>query len=238
MADRTRELNFALLTDRLETWRAGRASVLAAVCPELFRGSGRDRRSSSPTPRSVRLFQAMLHGLTAGGHALDALYAHIQGAPGGVRRRRRPRHHHRGGDRPSRPVGTGQPSRPRRDPPARHPVDAGALSLALRSGMREVVAEQDLAASPRRSSGPAPVASAIGQTMTGGPRRPPSRRRPTMPPRPRPSRAAAEAPSRQLSTVFSTKGGVGKSLVATNLGRRLGEIGDARVPGRPRRQQR
>ena len=52
------------------------------------------------------------------------------------------------------------------------------------------------------------------------------------------AQAEADAPQGKVITVFSTKGGVGKSLVATNLGVALADAGPARLPRRPRRQQR
>ena len=72
---------------------------------------------------------------------------------------------------------------------------------------------------PQRRQGDLPDPGGRGQ----GRRRGGDGRRPR-PPRPR-AQAAADAPQGKVITVFSTKGGVGKSLVATNLGVALSDAG-------------
>lgn len=111
----------------------------------------------------------------------------------------------------------------------RHEVDSTALSMALRSGMREVVAARDLAGITTAVQRARSVANAIGQTMMGEAQAAADSAR---------AQAAAEvaqaaavaqaeaaAPRGKVLTVFSTKGGVGKSLVATNLGVALASSG-------------
>ena len=83
-------------------------------------------------------------------------------------------------------------------------VDGGLLARAMRSGMREVVAVDDLTGlghAVRRAQAVARAMSTNGERAT-----------------------AAEAPG-ALVTVFSTKGGVGKTLLATNLGAALADRG-------------
>ena len=89
----------------------------------------------------------------------------------------------------------------------RRRVDTSVLAEALRSGMREVVEERDLTG----------LGAAVGRakqvwTALNGP-------------------AAAEAtgPVGQLITVFSPKGGVGKTTLAVNLGIALSDKGRKRV---------
>lgn len=86
----------------------------------------------------------------------------------------------------------------------RHTVDNAVLARALRSGMREVVATDDataLAHAVRRAQA---VARAMFQTGEQG---------------------EVGGAAGALVTVFSTKGGVGKSLVATSLGTALAGLG-------------
>jgi pilus assembly protein CpaE len=88
----------------------------------------------------------------------------------------------------------------------RHRVDSAVLSDALRSGVREVVEARDLtgvAEAVRRSRA---VTEAMLET-SDAPERP------------------DEGPVGNVVTVFSTKGGVGKSLVATNLAVALADRG-------------
>jgi pilus assembly protein CpaE len=83
-------------------------------------------------------------------------------------------------------------------------VDQAVLARAMRAGVREVVATDDLAgigSAVRRIEAVARAMSGAGDP-TGGPSVPGG-----------------------LVTVFSTKGGVGKTLVATNLGAALADLG-------------
>lgn len=98
----------------------------------------------------------------------------------------------------------------------RDTVDAAALSMALRSGMREVVQSKDLAGITTAVQRARSVASAIGQTMQGEVQAAAEEARARLVAETEAERVAAEAPQGKLFTVFSTKGGVGKSLVATN----------------------
>ena len=86
----------------------------------------------------------------------------------------------------------------------RHTVDSAVLAGALRSGMREVVAVDDptaLAHAVRR-------VQAVARAMFNSADQP-----------------GSAGSGGALLTVFSTKGGVGKSLVATNLGAALADLG-------------
>lgn len=87
----------------------------------------------------------------------------------------------------------------------RHEVDSATLTAALRAGMREVVAVDD--AVGLRDA--VDRAAALATAWTGAA----SAAQPGPPPR------------GGLVTVFSTKGGVGKSLVATNLAAALADSG-------------
>lgn len=104
----------------------------------------------------------------------------------------------------------------------RHEVDSGALALALRSGMREVVAARDLAGITTAVQRARSVASAIGQTMMDEAQAAAESARAEVAAQAAHAAAAAQAeadaPRGRIVTVFSTKGGVGKSLVATNVG--------------------
>ena len=89
----------------------------------------------------------------------------------------------------------------------RRRVDTSVLAEALRSGMREVVEERDLTG----------LGSAVGrakqvwQALNG------------------PVAPGGSGPRGQLVTVFSPKGGVGKTTLAVNLGIALSEKGKHRV---------
>jgi pilus assembly protein CpaE len=98
----------------------------------------------------------------------------------------------------------------------RDTVDANALSLALRSGMREVVQSKDLAGITTAVQRARSVASAIGQTMLGEVQAAAEQAKARLVAEAEAQRAAEEGPQGKLFTVFSTKGGVGKSLVAVN----------------------
>jgi pilus assembly protein CpaE len=80
----------------------------------------------------------------------------------------------------------------------RHRVDSTVLAEALRSGMREVVEARDLTGIAQAVHRAQVVAEAMQATYEGGP-------------------VVDGGPLGRQVTVFSTKGGVGKSLVATNL---------------------
>ena len=89
----------------------------------------------------------------------------------------------------------------------RRRVDTSVLAEALRSGMREVVEERDLTG----------LGAAVGRakqvwTALNGP-----------------AQAEATGPLGQLITVFSPKGGVGKTTLAVNLGIALSDRGTKRV---------
>lgn len=104
----------------------------------------------------------------------------------------------------------------------RHDVDSTSLSLALRSGMREVVAARDLAGITTAVQRARSVANAIGQTLMDEVQAAAQSARAEVAAEAAQAaahaQAQAEAPRGKVLTVFSTKGGVGKSLVATNLG--------------------
>ncbi|WP_374456589.1 CpaE family protein [Nocardioides sp.] len=107
----------------------------------------------------------------------------------------------------------------------RDTVDAGTLSLALRSGMREVVQSKDLAGITTAVQRARSVASAIGQTMMGEVQAAAEEAKARLVAEAEAQRAAEEAPQGKLFTVFSTKGGVGKSLVAVNTAVALSQRG-------------
>lgn len=104
----------------------------------------------------------------------------------------------------------------------RYEVDSDALALALRSGMREVVDARDLAGITTAVQRARSVASAIGQTLMGEAQAAAALARAEAAAEAAQAaadaQAEADAPRGKVVTVFSTKGGVGKSLVATNLG--------------------
>ncbi len=104
----------------------------------------------------------------------------------------------------------------------RHDVDSAALALALRSGMREVVQARDLAGITTAVQRARSVANAIGQTLMGEAQAAAATVRAEVAAEvahaAATAQAEADAPRGKVLTVFSTKGGVGKSLVATNLG--------------------
>ncbi|PVG82750.1 MinD/ParA family protein [Nocardioides gansuensis] len=85
----------------------------------------------------------------------------------------------------------------------RHRVDSSILAEALRSGMREVVEARDLTGLAQAVQRAHVVAEAMLQSQEGG--------------------ATDGGPLGSLVTVFSTKGGVGKSFLATNLAAALAD---------------
>lgn len=107
----------------------------------------------------------------------------------------------------------------------REVVDANALAMALRSGMREVVQSKDLAGITTAVQRARSVASAIGQTMLGEVQAAAEEAKARLVAEAEAERVAAEAPRGKLFTVFSTKGGVGKSLVAVNTAVALAQKG-------------
>jgi pilus assembly protein CpaE len=107
----------------------------------------------------------------------------------------------------------------------RETVDAHALSTALRSGMREVVEARDLAGLTTAVSRARAVSSAIAQTMEDETQAAAKAALSEAHARAEAAREAAEKPTGQMVTVFSTKGGVGKSLMATNLAVSLADQG-------------
>nr|WP_253942454.1 AAA family ATPase [Nocardioides sp. zg-1230] len=107
----------------------------------------------------------------------------------------------------------------------RDTVNSDALALALRSGMREVVGARDLAGVTTAVQRARSVASAIGQTLLGEAQAAADAAMAQVAAEAAAAQAAAEGPSGRLHTVFSTKGGVGKSLVATNVAVALADAG-------------
>lgn len=111
----------------------------------------------------------------------------------------------------------------------RHEVDSNALALALRSGMREVVAARDLAGITTAVQRARSVANAIGQTLMDEVQAAAESARAEVVAEAAHAaavaQAEAEAPRGRVVTVFSTKGGVGKSLVTTNVGVALAKSG-------------
>jgi pilus assembly protein CpaE len=99
----------------------------------------------------------------------------------------------------------------------RETVDAHALSTALRSGMREVVESRDLAGLTTAVSRARQVSSAIAQTLEDETQAAAQAALSEAQARAEAAREAAARPTGQLITVFSTKGGVGKSLMAANV---------------------
>ena len=107
----------------------------------------------------------------------------------------------------------------------RDTVDNNALAVALRSGMREVVAARDLAGITTAVQRARSVANAIGQTMMDEAQAAAEAAKAELEAQAAAAQAAADAPKGKLVTVFSTKGGVGKSLVATNVAVALADSG-------------
>ena len=157
--------------------------------------------------------------------SIEDLYAHIQGAD----------HEFAVVIGPSittedaadlRPVGAGQPPRPGRDPAAATRSTRQHSRWRCAAACARSCRARTSPASPRPSSGcvrsPAPSGRrcrARSQARCRAGQGPPHGRGA------RPSAAAAEAPQGKLFTVFSTKGGVGKSLVAMNTAVALAQQG-------------
>lgn len=107
----------------------------------------------------------------------------------------------------------------------RETVDAHALSTALRSGMREVVESRDLAGLTTAVSRARAVSSAISQTMEDETQAAARAALSEAQAKAEAAREEAERPTGHLVTVFSTKGGVGKSLMAANIAVTLADQG-------------
>lgn len=109
----------------------------------------------------------------------------------------------------------------------RNTVGSDDLAMALRSGMREVVGAKDLAGVTTAVARVRSVASAIGQTLMSEAQAAADAVKAQLADEAAAARAAAEAPKGKLFTVFSTKGGVGKSLVATNVAVSIADAGQS-----------
>jgi pilus assembly protein CpaE len=109
----------------------------------------------------------------------------------------------------------------------RETVDAHALATALRSGMREVVQSRDLAGLTTAVSRARSVASAIVQTLEDETQAAAQAALSEAQANAEAARQAAEAPNGHVLTVFSTKGGVGKSLISTNVAVSLADRGNS-----------
>jgi pilus assembly protein CpaE len=109
----------------------------------------------------------------------------------------------------------------------RETVDAHALATALRSGMREVVEARDLAGLTTAVSRARAVSSAIAQTMEDETQAAAKAALSEAQARAEAAREAAAKPTGKMITVFSTKGGVGKSLMATNVAVALSDQGSS-----------
>ena len=161
-ADRTTELNFALLDRRLQGRRPAPVSRPGDILPETLPEASAVTAILEPDGAQRAVLQAMLHGSQAFAD-LDGLEQHIRTAD------------------TSSPSSSGRPC-PARLPRScaqwarvhrpdlgvillRHDVDSNTLALALRSGMREVVAARDLAGITTAVQRARSVANAIGQTM-------------------------------------------------------------------------
>lgn len=107
----------------------------------------------------------------------------------------------------------------------RRAVDHDVLTSALRSGMREVVEAQDLAGITTAVHRARSVAGEIAKTMEVEAQAAASSAVARVKADVAAEQAAADAPQGKVLTVFSTKGGVGKSLVAVNTAMALSDAG-------------
>ncbi|PUA80608.1 AAA family ATPase [Nocardioides currus] len=107
----------------------------------------------------------------------------------------------------------------------RRTVDHDVLTTALRSGMREVVEANDLAGITTAVHRARSVASEIAKTIEVEARAAATSAVAQARADVAAEQAAADAPQATVLTVFSTKGGVGKSLVATNTAVALSDAG-------------
>lgn len=107
----------------------------------------------------------------------------------------------------------------------RRTVDHEVLTTALRSGMREVVESSDLAGITTAVHRARSVASEIAKTLEGEAQAAANTALEHARAEAAAAQAAIDAPQGKVLTVFSTKGGVGKSLMATNTAVALSEAG-------------
>lgn len=107
----------------------------------------------------------------------------------------------------------------------RRSVDHDVLTTALRSGMREVVEAHDLAGITTAVHRARSVASEIAKTIEVEAQAAASSAMAQAKADVAAAQAAADAPQAQVLTVFSTKGGVGKSLIAVNTAMSLSQSG-------------
>ena len=107
----------------------------------------------------------------------------------------------------------------------RRAVDHDVLTTALRSGMREVVEAGDLAGITTAVHRARSVASEIAKTLEVEAKAAATSAVAQVRADAAAAQAAADAPQGQVLTVFSTKGGVGKSLIATNTAMALSDAG-------------
>lgn len=107
----------------------------------------------------------------------------------------------------------------------RRSVDHEVLTTALRSGMREVVEANDLAGITTAVHRARSVASEIAKTIEVEAQAAASTAMAQARADVAAQQAAADLPLGSVLTVFSTKGGVGKSLIATNTAMALSEAG-------------
>ncbi|EON23341.1 MULTISPECIES: AAA family ATPase [Nocardioides] len=107
----------------------------------------------------------------------------------------------------------------------RRTVDHDVLTTALRSGMREVVEANDLAGITTAVHRARSVASEIAKTIEVEAQAAASSAMAQAKADVAAAQAAADMPQGKVLTVFSTKGGVGKSLIATNTAVALSDAG-------------
>ncbi len=226
-ADRTSELNFALLTDDSKV-EDGPGAKLGDVFPELYPGPAVVTAVLEPDVGQRGILQAMLHG--------SAAFADLEGLDQHIRNTHNEFAVVIGPSVPSEAAAElAQWARVHRPDLGvillRHDVDSAALSLALRSGMREVVAARDLAGITTAVQRARSVANAIGQTLMDEAQAVAVSARAEaaaeIAEAAAVAQAQADAPRGKIVTVFSTKGGVGKSLVATNVGVALARAGSS-----------
>ncbi len=107
----------------------------------------------------------------------------------------------------------------------RHAIDHDVLTTALRSGMREVVEAGDLAGITTAVHRARSVATEIAKTLEVEAQAVATSAVAAARADVAAAQAAADSPQGKVLTVFSTKGGVGKSLVATNTAVSLSDAG-------------
>lgn len=107
----------------------------------------------------------------------------------------------------------------------RRTIDHDVLTTALRSGMREVVESNDLAGITTAVHRARSVASEIAKTLEVEAQAAANTAIAQVHAEAAAAQAAIDAPQATILTVFSTKGGVGKSLVATNTAVALSDAG-------------